>query len=73
MGSKEASIDRETRMNRRTNKEVDVVGEGGEKEDEGEKGVKTATNRQGEAICGQYVPLPHITSCSSFYFLIDIY
>lgn len=61
MGSKEASIDRETRMNRRTNKEVDVVGEGGEKEDEGEKGVKTATNRQGEAKSG------HTCSSASHY------
>ena len=68
MGSKEASIDRETRMRRRRNKEVEVVGQGGEKEDEGEKGVKTATNRQGEAKSGHPVPPPHITGCSSFFF-----
>ena len=61
MGSKEASIDRETRMRRWRNKEVEVVGQEGEKEDEREKGVKTATNRQGEAKSG------HTCSSSSHY------
>ncbi|XP_042782733.1 uncharacterized protein LOC122212867 [Panthera leo] len=41
-------------MRRRRNKEVEVVGLGGEKEDEGEKDVKTASNRQARRSWGRW-------------------